>query len=132
ELLSTDVWKLVQAEVDSGRAEFAEQEVLLGYEHLSSEEALAKVLPPGSEVPSSFETIGQIAHFNLREVLLPYKELIGRIVLDKNKGLRTVINKVGSLNNEFRTFEMEVLAGAANFHTTVREEGMSFELDYSE
>ena len=32
------------------------------------------------DVPSSFEQIGHIAHLNLRDDQLPYKELIGMII----------------------------------------------------
>lgn len=38
-----------------------------------------RLLPPGVEVPSSFETVGHLAHLNLREELLPYKHLIGQV-----------------------------------------------------
>jgi tRNA G37 N-methylase Trm5 len=53
-----------------------------------------KLLPDGCEVPTSFESVGHIAHLNLREELLPYKYIIGQVLLDKNPPLRTVVNKV--------------------------------------
>ena len=72
------------------------------------------------------------AHFNLREEYLPWKHLIGKIVLDvrayssrlkasdqfqrqKNRNLRTVVNKLDNIDNEFRFFRMEVLAGDPDF-----------------
>jgi tRNA (guanine37-N1)-methyltransferase len=64
------------------------------------------------EIPSSFEVAGHIAHVNLREESLPYKYLIGRAILEKNKPkIRVVVNKIGNIENEFRTFPMEILAG---------------------
>lgn len=64
------------------------------------------------EIPSSFEVAGHIAHVNLREESLPYKYLIGKAILDKNKPkIRVVVNKIGNIENEFRTFPMEILAG---------------------
>lgn len=52
------------------------------------------LLPPGAEVPSSFETVGHIAHLNLRDELLPFKRVIGRVLLEKNTPrIRTVLNK---------------------------------------
>lgn len=34
-----------------------------------------------------------------------------QVLLDKNRQLRTVINKTGEIQTEFRTFPMEVVAG---------------------
>jgi len=64
------------------------------------------------EIPSSFEIAGHIAHVNLREESLPYKYLIGKAILDKNRPkIKMVVNKIGTIENEFRTFPMEILAG---------------------
>jgi len=64
------------------------------------------------EIPSSFEVAGHVAHVNLREESLPYKYLIGKAILEKNKPkIRVVVNKIGNIENEFRTFPMEILAG---------------------
>ena len=36
-----------------------------------------------------------MAHLNLREELLPYKRVIGKVLLDKNSPrIRTIVNKV--------------------------------------
>ena len=66
---------------------------------------MRSILPPDMEVPSSFESVGHIgmvtpplrvmlafsvnnlaypilAHFNLRDDYLPYKNLIGQVLLD--------------------------------------------------
>lgn len=102
----------------------------LGYEHLSADEVLRKILPADSEIPSSFEQAGHIAHLNLRDEMLPYKQLIGRVILDKNPTLRTVVNKMGNIENEFRTFPMEVLAGEDNLVVTVRESGARFTFNF--
>ena len=47
----------------------------------------------GCEVPASFESVGHIAHANLRDDLLPFKSIIGQVLLDKNPSIRTVVNK---------------------------------------
>jgi Met-10+ like-protein len=60
----------------------------------SKPHTLQRLLPEGSDVPSSFETVGHIAHLNIRDELIPYKHLIGQVILDKNLNIRTVVNKV--------------------------------------
>jgi tRNA (guanine37-N1)-methyltransferase len=55
---------------------------------------LQKLLPEGIDVPTSFESIGHIAHLNLRPEQLPHKALIGQVIMDKNPTIRTVVNKV--------------------------------------
>ena len=63
---------------ESHGAEETKYDLVLGYEHWTAEQVLRAVLPGEiSEVPSSFETIGHIAHVNLRDTQLDYKKLIG-------------------------------------------------------
>lgn len=50
----------------------------LEYHHYSARAVLTAVLPADTkEVPTGFEVVGHIAHFNLRDEFLPYKTLIG-------------------------------------------------------
>ena len=104
----------------------------LGYEHLTVEEVLHKLLPGdvGEGRPSSYEQAGHIAHLNLRDEMLPYKHMIGQVILDKNPMLRTVVNKLGNIENEFRTFPMEVIAGQDDFDVTVRESGAKLAFNF--
>lgn len=71
--------------------------------------------------PTSFEQVGSIVHVNLDDALLPYKYVIGQVLLDKVPSCRTVVNKVGKIVSPWRTFDMEVLAGEKDTHVTVRE-----------
>lgn len=81
----------------------------LGYENLGADEVLRRLLPAEiKEVPSAFEQAGHLAHLNLREEALPYKHLIAQVLLDKNPTIKTVVNKIGNIETEFRTFPMEV------------------------
>jgi len=43
------------------------------------EQALKKLLPEGVEAPASFETVGHIAHLNLRTPHEPYRLLIAQV-----------------------------------------------------
>jgi len=111
-------------------ADVEEFELELGYEHMNADEALRAILPENVEVPTSFETVGHLAHFNLKEASLPYKKEIGQVILDKNSNIRTVVTKIGTLENEFRTFAMEVIAGIDSTECTVKENGMTFVFDF--
>jgi tRNA (guanine37-N1)-methyltransferase len=68
------------------------------YSDYSWDEAL-KVVMKGVQVPSGFETIGNIAFLNLREAQLPYRFLIGQVILDKLANIKTVVNKTDRLQN---------------------------------
>jgi tRNA (guanine37-N1)-methyltransferase len=102
------------------------------YENMSAEQVLRAVLPAGVEVPSSFESVGHLAHFNLRTSQVPYRFLIGQVFLDKsNAQITTIVNKSGSIETEFRTFPMEVIAGKPTTTVSVAESGARFVFDYA-
>ena len=108
-------------------------ELKLGYDHFSTQEILRHILPDTvTEVPSHFETVGHIAHFNLREELLPYKKIIGDVIIDKNKNIRTVVNKTSSIATEFRTFPMEVISGENNLNVIQNESGCRFKFNFAD
>ena len=117
----------------SSSASLTSHEIKLTYAHVSVEEALRKLLPADlKELPSAFETIGHIAHLNLREELLPFSKIIGQVLLDKNPRLRVVVNKLASIQNEFRVFRMEVIAGKeGDTVAEVSQHGCRFGLDYA-
>ena len=74
-----------------------------------------------------------LAHLNLNDEYLPYKYIIGKVLLDvcayiyisllegltnvvqKNKGVKTVVNKLNTIDTKFRFFKMELLAGEPNY-----------------
>ncbi|KAL8984240.1 MAG: hypothetical protein Q9205_001741 [Flavoplaca limonia] len=72
-------------------------------------------------------------HLNLRDQYLPYKTLIASVLMDKNPTIRTVINKIDDVGeeNQFRTFKYEVLAGPDDMDVEVKEQGCTFNFDYS-
>jgi len=86
----------------------------LGYEHLTASQILNVLLPDEDkrEIPSSFETVGHIAHMNLpEEMSQKNKSIIAQVILDKNPSIRTVLTKIGTISGTFRNFEMQILAG---------------------
>ncbi|KAJ0044993.1 hypothetical protein Pint_04402 [Pistacia integerrima] len=102
----------------------------LYYDHWQMDEILEALLPEGMIVPSSFETVGHIAHLNLRDEHLPCKNRIAKVVLDKNKPkIQTVVNKIDAIHNDYRTMQLEVLAGNHSLVTVVVENGLRFNVD---
>lgn len=94
--------------------------VSLDWTHVSLDEILKEILPKDvGDIPSSFETVGHIAHLNLRDSALPYKHVIGEVFIAKNPLIRTVVNKTSTIETEFRTFPMEVIAGEDNLSAEV-------------
>ena len=55
----------------------------------------------------------------------------GEVVLDQQSSIRTVVNKTDSIDNTFRFFSMELLAGEDNMVATVSENGCTFSFDFS-
>ncbi|NXA35647.1 TRM5 methyltransferase, partial [Eudromia elegans] len=103
----------------------------LTYDSFKLEEILRAVLPEGQEVTSGFSRVGHIAHLNLRDHQLPYRYLIGQVIIDKNPGITCVVNKTSIIDSTYRNFEMEVLAGESNLVTKVKENNTVYELDFS-
>lgn len=110
---------------------YNEYSIQIGYKDFSFSEIIQSILPEDAESINSFETIGHIAHVNLKSHLHEYKYVIGEVLMDKNVHIKTVVNKTDSINTEFRFFEMEVLAGEEKMKTSVSEHGCVFEFDYS-
>ena len=88
-------------------------------------------MPEGIEIPGGFETIGHIAHLNLADEQMPYKNLIGQIILDKTPNLRTVVTKIGYIKETYRFYELECIAGEPDYNTTLVEDKVRINLDLS-
>ncbi len=116
-------------------------------DQLSFQYILKRLLPESAlPPPSAYEQIGHVAHFNLKEIHLPFKRLIGTALLESNSGdsIQTVVNKVGQVDGKFRTYECEILANkfrvenndnnnpSSLLETTVVEDGISIELNVAE
>ncbi|OQO04291.1 hypothetical protein B0A48_10902 [Cryoendolithus antarcticus] len=107
----------------------------LDYTYWTYHDIISAILPEDElgEVPSGFSQVGHVAHLNLRDEYLKYKYLVGEVLIDKNPGVRTVINKIDDVGEEnaFRTFRYEVLAGPDDLNVEISEEGCNFKFDYS-
>ncbi|CAE7181491.1 unnamed protein product, partial [Rhizoctonia solani] len=119
--------------LNSEGAKLVSHSIELDYDYWTADQILRAVLPPelGDGSPTAFSINGHIAHMNLRDEYLPYRSLIGQVILDKNKTIRTVVNKLDIIDTEFRFFKMEVLAGEPDFIIKHNESGCTFTLDFS-
>ncbi|GMF36517.1 unnamed protein product [Phytophthora fragariaefolia] len=111
---------------------FVSHAIELDYDYFAVDQVLGELLPKGMDIPSSFETVGHIAHLNLRDNQLPFKSVIGQVILDKNAQIRTVVNKTDNIETKFRTFPMEVLAGDDDMEVEVHESKAKFRFNYAE
>ncbi|KAG6842460.1 hypothetical protein C0991_007590 [Blastosporella zonata] len=106
----------------------------LGYDHWTADEIINTVMPDHlkEKAPSGFAITGHIAHLNLTPDYVPYRRLIGQIILDKNKTIRTVVNKLDSIDSVFRFFKMDLIAGEPDFIVEHHETDCSFTFDFRE
>ncbi|KAF5368582.1 hypothetical protein D9758_002184 [Tetrapyrgos nigripes] len=113
---------------------FVDYELELDYDYWTASDILQAVLPEPlrAGAPVGFATTGHVAHMNLNDEYLPYKKTIGQIFLDKNKLIKTVVNKLDNIDTQFRVFDMEVLAGEHNFVVEHHESDCRFTFDFSQ
>lgn len=120
---------------DQGLIAVVPFQLKLDYSYWTYHDIISAVLPEDEqgEIPSGFTQVGHVAHLNLRDQYLKYKYMIAEVLVDKNSGVRTVINKIDDVGeeSEYRTFQYEVLAGPEDMNVTVSEEDCIFKFDYS-
>ncbi|CAD2102902.1 met-10+ like protein, putative [Plasmodium vinckei petteri] len=101
-----------------------------GYENMNTSEVLRQIFPSINEIIHKFEIVGHIAHLNFCNKLEDCKKIIAEVILDKNKSIKTVINKKDILNNVHRTFNIELLAGEKNYITELKENNIKIKVNY--
>ncbi|KAJ6621148.1 S-adenosyl-L-methionine-dependent methyltransferase [Mycena sp. CBHHK59/15] len=106
----------------------------LDYDYWTADEIIQSILPETlrERSPTGFAITGHIAHVNLNDEYLQYKHLIGQILLDKNKAIRTVVNKLDSIDTQFRFFKMELLAGDPDYIVEHHESDCRFTFDFTQ
>lgn len=80
----------------------------------------------------AFDIVGDIAVIKIPEELLPKKTIIGRALMDVHKQIRTVLRQIGPVSGEFRTRELEIIAGVPSTETVHREGGAAFKVDLAQ
>ena len=59
-----------------------------------------------------------------------HRKRIGQVILDKVSHIKTVVNKVGIIESQFRTLPMEVLAGDPNMDVDLKVNGCRFKFNF--
>lgn len=77
----------------------------------------------------AFDIVGDIAVVKLPEELEPKKHLIGQAIMQVHRNVRAVLRQVGPVSGEFRTRELEVIAGEPRTETLHCESRCSFKTD---
>jgi len=78
---------------------------------------------------SAFDQIGNIIIVRIPDLLLPKKKLIGETLLEQVKSARSVFYQSSSVEGEFRTRDLEILAGDDKTETEYKESGCRFTVD---
>lgn len=126
-----DVPKEMEEEFHVSSRDFTQHNVTIQYHNYQLKDLLRSILPANIENVSSFSQIGHIVHVNLKEEVTPFKHIVGQVLLDKVANCKSVVNKVNNINTVYRNFELELLAGEDQFLVVVKENGATFEFDFS-
>ncbi|MGD8918484.1 MAG: class I SAM-dependent methyltransferase family protein [Nitrosopumilaceae archaeon] len=93
--------------------------------------ALESILTPqeSDELISAFDQIGEIIIVRIPDSLLPKKKLIGETLLKEVKIVRSVFYQASPVEGDFRTRNLEILAGEDKTETEYKEFGCRFVVD---
>ena len=93
--------------------------------------ALESVLTPkeSDELIAAFDQIGDIIIVRIPDSLLGKKKLIGQTLLEEVKIARSVFYQSSPVEGDFRTRNLEILAGEDSTETEYKEFGCRFKVD---
>ena len=81
------------------------------------------------EVFSAFDQVGDIIILRIPDSLLSKKKIIGETLLEQVKTAKSVFYQSSSVEGEFRTRDLEILAGKDDTQTEYKEFGCRFIVD---
>ncbi len=81
------------------------------------------------ELFSAFDQVGDIIIVRIPDSLLSKKEIIGKTLLEQVKTAKSVFYQSSSVEGEFRTRDLEILAGEEKTETEYKEFGCRFIVD---
>jgi len=82
-----------------------------------------------NELISAFDQIGEIIIVRIPDSLLSKKKIIGKALLDDVKIVRSVFYQASAVSGDFRTRDLEIIAGEDNTETEYKEFGCRFTVD---
>ena len=82
-----------------------------------------------NELISAFDQIGEIIIVRIPDSLLSKKKIIGKALLDDVKIVRSVFYQSSAVSGDFRTRDLEIIAGEDNTETEYKEFGCRFTVD---
>ncbi len=93
--------------------------------------SLESILSPqeSEELISAFDQIGDIIIVRIPDSLLPKKKLIGETLLKEVKIVKSVFYQASAVEGDFRTRNLEILAGEDRTETEYKEFGCRFAVD---
>ena len=81
------------------------------------------------ELISAFDQIGHIIIIRIPDSLISKKKLIGETLLEQVKSAKSIFYQSSSVDGEFRTRDLEILAGDDKTETEYKESGCRFLVD---
>ncbi len=81
------------------------------------------------ELFSAFDQVGNIIIVRIPDSLLSKKEIIGKTLLEQVKTVKSVFYQASSIEGDFRTRNLEILAGENKTETEYKEFGCRFIVD---
>ena len=81
------------------------------------------------ELISAFDQIGEIIIVRIPDSLLSKKRIIGKTLLEEVKIAKSVFYQASAVEGDFRTRNLEILAGEDNTETEYKEFGCKFAVD---
>jgi len=81
------------------------------------------------ELISAFDQVGDIIIVRITESLKDKKNIIGQVLLEQVKSARSVFYQSSDVQGDFRTRDLELLAGEDNTKTEYKEYGCRFLVD---
>jgi tRNA wybutosine-synthesizing protein 2 len=86
-------------------------------------------VPDHIQLPNGYHLIGHVALLDIDKQLLPYVDLLGKIIIEYETRIKSVAIKIGPTTGVIRTPNYRLIAGNPITSTTHIENGVKFRVD---